>query len=514
MQEKRKSSKRMRKWHKWLGLIFAFFFIMFSLSGILLNHRQAISTLDIPRSILPDDYSYQNWNNGSVKGTFVLGSDSILMYGGSGIWLTDTCITKFEPFISGMQPGMDNRITSSIVATTDGGVFAATTFGLYRLNRHDNNWHDLSPLIDNDERLTDLIVKGDSLVLLSRSHIYVAVSPYRHFEKVSLTQPEGYKREASLFRTLWTLHSGELFGLGGQLFVDMLGVVGIILSVTGIMLTLYLEIIKRRKKKQLSAKSQSDVYRVSLKWHNKPGVWLFFFFMILVLSGTFLRPPFLIAIIRAKVPTIPGTMLHKPNVWHDKLRTLRYDTYEQDWILYTSDGFFTLKDFDSIPVKMANIPPISVMGVTVMDQIDTTKWIAGSFSGIYYWNRQTGESLNAYTMRKDAPRRPGPPSVTNAVSGYSAHFGDKQVVFDYSKGARLLHSNDTFMPMPELLKKGRMSLWHLCLEVHVGRIYAPVLGVVTDLFIFLSGVVFTIILISGWIVYRRRYKKRNQLKNT
>lgn len=62
---------------------------------------------------------------------------------------------------------------------------------------------------------------------------------------------------------------------------------------------------------------------MALKWHNKPGVILFAFLLILAVSGAFLRPPLLIAIIRTKMKTIPGTKLHKPNVWHDKLRTLR-----------------------------------------------------------------------------------------------------------------------------------------------------------------------------------------------
>ncbi len=508
MQETRKSSKRMRKWHKWLGLIFAFFFIMFSISGILLNHRRAISSIDVPRSALPADYRYENWNNGSVKGTLALSADSILMYGGSGVWLTDSVGVQFRQYTTGMKSGIDNQITSGMVITPGKEVFAATTFGLYRLEREKDTWNDLSGLIDNHERLTDLVVKGDSLILLSRSNIFVSVPPYQQFETIVLPPPEGFERKASLFRTLWTLHSGELFGIAGQLFVDMLGVIGIILSVTGILLTLYLGIIKRRKKKQMPVKAQSNVYRTSLKWHNKPGVWLFFFFMILVVSGTFLRPPFLIAIIRAKVPTIPGTMLHKDNTWHDKLRTLRYDGYEQNWILYTSDGFFTLQEFDDVPTKMNQAPPISVMGVTVMQQIDSTQWLAGSFSGLYYWNRHTGESINAFTMQKEAPRRPGPPTLTNAVSGYSSDFGSKLVVFDYAKGARMLHSDSSFVPMPDLMSKGRMSLWHLSLEVHVGRIYAPILGVVTDLFIFLSGVIFSIIFISGWIVYRRRYRKR------
>ena len=43
-----------RKHHKWFGLIFAFFIILFGASGIVLNHRQLFSDYQISRKWLPD----------------------------------------------------------------------------------------------------------------------------------------------------------------------------------------------------------------------------------------------------------------------------------------------------------------------------------------------------------------------------------------------------------------------------------------------------------------------------
>ena len=37
-----------KKHHKWFGLIFAFFIILFGASGIVLNHRQLFSDYQIP----------------------------------------------------------------------------------------------------------------------------------------------------------------------------------------------------------------------------------------------------------------------------------------------------------------------------------------------------------------------------------------------------------------------------------------------------------------------------------
>lgn len=49
-----------KKHHKWFGLIFAFFIILFGASGIVLNHRQFFSDYQISRKWLPDAYRYKS----------------------------------------------------------------------------------------------------------------------------------------------------------------------------------------------------------------------------------------------------------------------------------------------------------------------------------------------------------------------------------------------------------------------------------------------------------------------
>lgn len=505
----------MRKWHKWIGLILSFFFIMFALSGIFLNHRQAISGIDVARSYLPSDYRYNNWNNAALKGSFKLSGDSVLYYGGAGLFVSDSLGTQISYFEKGLKFGADNRIIGGIAKTNKGDVYAVSTFNLYHLDKASNTWSDQSSLLDNDERISDLLAVGDSLIVLTRSHVFISATPHSQFEKLELKAPKGYKKEASLFRTMWTLHSGELFGMPGKLFVDMLGVVSIILCVTGIIFTFSPRIMKWRKKRKLDNKSYSNVWKKSLKIHNKLGAVLLVFLFILILSGTFLRPPLLIAIVRAKVSTLPGTTLNDDNPWFDKLRCLRYDQSDKEWILYSSDGFYHFSDLQSQPRRIQSPPPTSVMGVTVMEQDHLTGlWLVGSFSGLFYWDKVSGKSIDAYTMKPAVMRRGGPPVISNAVSGYSDDFQGRKVVFDYNSGAKSLKPSEDFIPMPEYVKdKGRMSLWHLCLEVHVGRIYSPIIGVFSDLFIFLSGILLLSVIVSGYIVYRKRYKRKKKSKN-
>jgi hypothetical protein len=101
--------KFFRKYHKWFGVIFAYIILSFVFSGIILNHRNALSVIDVNRKLLPKEYRYQNWNNAAVKSTLRISSDSILIYGNIGIWLTDSSYSDFKNFSAGFPKGIDNR---------------------------------------------------------------------------------------------------------------------------------------------------------------------------------------------------------------------------------------------------------------------------------------------------------------------------------------------------------------------------------------------------------------------
>lgn len=76
-----------------------------------------------------------------------------------------------------------------------------------------------------------------------------------------------------------------------------------------------------------------------------------------------------------KTPALPGTSLDSPNLWHDKLRMVRYDDMCGDWLLSTSEGFYSLASPDAVPVKVEETPPVSVMGLNVWQRISRgTGW--------------------------------------------------------------------------------------------------------------------------------------------
>ena len=566
IKTKHRRHRRLRWVHKWGGLFFTLFLIIFALSGIVLNHRVALSEVDVPRSVLPPEYRMEHWNLGAVKGTLRVSSDSILLYGENGLWLTDSSRACFSRFERGMRSGADNRLVANVVRTHSGQLFAVTTFDAYQWNHSTQSWQRLTERFAPSDRMTDAAVKGDTLVLQSRSELFLATAPYTHFERIHLKAPTNAPLGRFTFRTLWMLHSGELFGAWAQYFVDFMGVVLILLCVTGLILAFFPKLLRRQRRRetrqkmlasttdktllasgkyaagaverkggategevqQCEAKSPTllrRLFKSSLSLHNKLGVYLLGFLLLLTVTGMFLRPPLLVAIARLRHQPLVLTHEHNPNPWWDNLRMIRYDRHHHRWLLQTPFGFFTTSNLHSAPTKLDHEPPVGFMGTNVLQQEDADHWIAGSFSGLYRWDARTGESWNLYTgQRYVAPKHQGIPDFTYSVSGYSTDLGARPVVFDYNRGAEyalgaaqkaavgddgqesVCYERADFSVMPEQVQDGRLSLWRVALETHTGRIYTFLPNIVIQLFIFLSGTFLLTVLISGFIIWRKFHR--------
>ncbi len=107
--------KFLKKYHKWLAVVFTLFIILFSISGILLNHRELFSHLDINRNYLPSDYQAKNWNNAAVKSTLKINRDTVFIYGNLGIWKTNSKFDHFQNFSTGLPSGIDNQKIFSMI---------------------------------------------------------------------------------------------------------------------------------------------------------------------------------------------------------------------------------------------------------------------------------------------------------------------------------------------------------------------------------------------------------------
>ena len=581
-----------KKYHRWFGLVLSVFMLVFCVSGIILNHREAFSGCEVSRKWLPASYHIKNFNNGVVKGTVVKKSaahslssencDSVLAYGCAGVFLTDSRLSTWQDFNAGLPESIDERNVRHVVKAKDGSLWCAALRDVYRYDENSHRWKKVE-LPGNEERIMDVALGKNSIqvVALTRSRIFeitpiasnidVSESPSSLassakggvsekspdiFEKKSggfsekvgtflgkyrveakiIPAPKNYEPKTTLFKLVWHLHSGEFFGLPGKLVVDAIALVLIVLSITGILLFILPYGIRRAKKvkseerrvkNSLAAKNRmkrlGKQFAWNMKWHNKIGYVTIVLTLWIAITGMCLRPPLMVPLVLSKLPQAVG---EDGNVWQDKLRAIRWDATQGDWLVSTSEGFLRVdEDFSQAPKMLPadECPKLSPMGVTVWESDGKGGWIVGSFRGIYRWN-PVNHSLNQildYFTGKPSVETSMIPISDNLVCGYSEDFlGGKPLVFDFAKGvedakgqavdlcndeAKTSKNEESMSDL--ICETAPMSLWNVALELHVGRCYSPFLGPLSNLFVFLSGLLITLVLLSGYIISHRRRKK-------
>lgn len=540
-----------KKYHRWLGLVLSVFMLVFCVSGIILNHREAFSGCEVSRKWLPASYHVKNFNNGVVKGTVVKKSaahslssencDSVLVYGCAGVFLTDSRLSTWQDFNAGLPKSIDERNVRHVVKAKDGSLWCAALRDVYRYDENSHRWKKVE-LPGNEERIMDVALAKDSMtvVALTRSRVFTIVPFVQYGEIVKIGKsssetyrveskiipaPKKYEPKTTLFKLVWHLHSGEFFGLPGKLVVDAIALVLIVLSITGILLFILPYGIRRAKKLAAKARMKrlGKQFAWNMKWHNKIGYVTIVLTLWIAITGMCLRPPLMVPLVLSKLPQAVG---EGGNVWQDKLRAIRWNAVQGDWLVSTSEGFLRVdEDFSQAPKMLPDdeCPKLSPMGVTVWESDGKGGWIVGSFRGIYRWN-PVNHSLNQildYFTGKPSEETSMIPISDNLVCGYSEDFlGGKPLVFDFAKGVEDAKGQAVALCNDEP-KKSRneesmsdlicetapMSLWNVALELHVGRCYSPFLGPLSDLFVFLSGLLITLVLLSGYIISHRRRKK-------
>lgn len=505
-----------KKYHKWLGVILAIFFMFFALSGIVMNHRGFFSRFDVKRNWLPKEYRYSNWNNAAIRGIKEIGKDSLLAYGNIGIWLTDSDLSSFSDFNMGFAKGIDNRKISDLHKTQSGDLFAASLFGLFRMSSQTDAWQKVQLPID-EQRIVAIEEMGDSLLIVSRSNILLGLGKenYKEFSILPLSGPDGAENRVSLFRTIWTIHSGEIWGNAGRIIVDIGGVAMILLSFTGLFYFFAPKVLRRIKSRVKLTSKIKRANRWSFKWHLKVGIVVSVLLLVVTTTGMFLRPPLLIPIASKTVRPIKGSRLDSPNYWNDKLRDLIYDSNREVFLLATSDGiYFTPANFSEPPFRVPLQPPVSVMGINLFWPEDDGGFAVGSFSGLYKWNPYdnrlwdylSGEEVKAISGLSS-------PFGSQAIAGGAILPSGQKIIFDYNSGAFSADSQFAIPPMPsEIIEQSGMSLWNLALEVHTWRILGFLISDFYILIVPLAGILGVIIVITGMLMWLVRYRAKKKTK--
>lgn len=504
---KNKTLRFLKKYHKWVSLALTPLIILFAISGIVLNHRETFSPVDVSRKFLPDNYTYKNWNLAAVKGSLNIGNDSLLMYGNIGIWLTDSSFSRFTDFNRGFPKGIDNRKISSMAITGNNHILAGTFFGLYRLNRSTLTWDQVSLPI-KEKRIVKVLRIGEEILVLTRSHLLKSTDGLKTFTEIRVPSAFGHDTKVSLFRTIWMIHSGEIYGIAGKLIMDAIALIFIFITITGLIYFFVPLVLKK-----LSESVKQKVKRInkfSITWHNHFGVWTFVLLVISAATGIFLRPPLLITIAESRIAAIPGTIMSQSNPWFDKLRDLIYDENKGRFILSTNEGFYYSDDgFATSLTSFAVQPPVSVMGINVFEKSGDGKYLIGSFSGLFSWHPEEGTVMDLITGEPvKATLQSGPPFGAVSVAGY-IKTGNNFMIFDYANGMTPL-TGKGLPPMPdEIVSKSPISLWNFSLEIHTGRIFENILGLFYILVVPITGLALLFSLVTGlwlWLKLRRMKK--------
>lgn len=503
-------SKFLRKYHKWAGLILILLIILFSLSGIILNHRSLFSGIDVNRNWLPGNYQLKNWNLAQIRSGEKISGDSILLYGYAGIWLTDSIASKFEDFNTGFQKGVDNRKIFKVLKSGNNELLAGTLNGLYQYNSTENRWKEIH-LPTSEKNVVDLLEIHDSIYILTRSELLLSTN-LREFKKVNIPAPPDYDNKISLFKTFWVIHSGDIYGLAGKLIVDSVALIFIFLSTTGFIQYIRKKTLKKKHTGKENRKKIKKSFKLNLKYHHNTGWISLIIILITTLTGVFLRPPLLIAIADSRVPGIPHTSLDSPNPWFDNLRRIHYIEDQNLTVLVSSEGFYYSDDkFKSSLKKFKNQPPVSIMGVTVLEDAGKDCLVVGSFSGFYKWNFSNGEIYDLMEKKPyHKPVKAGPPVGNYKITGYTDLFSSSPIVFDYDRGTLNPFNRNTLAEMPEsILKSSPISLWNFAQEIHTGRIYQFILGKFYILVVPLTGIGMLFLIIAG-VIIRFKYHTRKK----
>ena len=503
--------KVFKKYHRWLGVILAFFFIFFALSGIVLNHRAIFSGVDVSRTWLPKDYRYSNWNNAAVRGAVNFAADSLLLFGNVGVWRTDINFNDFHDFNEGFPKGIDNRKIADLHITANGDIFAATLFGLYR--NINNKWQKVSLPID-EERMVAIEQRADSLIVMSRSYLLLALKNdgYNQFTEIALLAPKGEEKRVSLFKTIWFIHSGKIWGTTGKLIVDVGGIAMILLSLTGLFYFFAPKVLKRVKARQALRSRIKKANRWSYKWHLHIGIIAAILLLVVTATGMFLRPPLLIPIASKTVKPIKGSVLDNSNFWSDNLRDIIYDKELKLFLLASNDGVYALSHcLREAPVKFALQPPVSVMGINVFWK-DNGSYIVGSFSGLYRWNPFQYHLSDYLTGKNVEPHSTlSSPFGSLAIAGGARLGCNQNLFFDYNSGAFMPTGKNPLPDMPKnITNQSGMSFWNLALEVHTWRIIKFAVGSFYILVVPLAGIFGVALVVTGVFMWVIRYVKKRK----
>ena len=514
-----KALYRKSRWiHKYAGLILVLFLMWMSISGIILNHPQLFAPISVPHALIPPTYKINNWNRSSLIGLVYSkqNPDVLYLYGKKGVWKSEDGGKTFVPWQNGFPRSRYYLKTNHLFLWENERPFllAATDGGLYRAYLKEGRWHKVE-LPFKDEAVKKILFVRDRLLVFSESHVYGAPFPANelHFKTVPLKRAEN-RHSVTLVKLFFDLHDGQVWGLPGQLLVDVVGLILFFMSFSGFYIWFIPWRWRRRTKRNLKAIGYSKIrfIRWLVKYHLKIGIYVAFFFLILGSTAFFMRPPFLAVIANGSVDAswYPGKI--SPNPWQKKIQNALFDPQRDRLIIAASDGLWQGDVRFSRPFEKVDFHvPIFVMGPTVFEY-QNGNYLIGSFNGLFLFDADSNSSRDVLTGQKVTTYsniRPGEWMVT----GYFKLSSGKQFLTTHDRGLWPLDGrqpSDRFAVPKQMNRDFTLSLWNYMFELHNGRIFQDIIGDFYILIPPLGSFLFVLITLTGifdWIYIKLRHLK-------
>lgn len=488
-----------------------------SISGVLLNHPKLIVNASVPQWLVPKHYHPDNWNRRAMKGIVYPGinRDTLIAYGYQGIYHSTDRGRSFSPLMDGDFPtaARKKRTNHLFFDREFQLLLSATNDGLLQFDSDQSTWEKVQ-LPDNNVPVIKLIRVEDRVVAVSKSSLYISpLGSNLHFEK-RIPQRSTEEEYISMIRVFLELHDGSIWGFPGKLVWDAIAIIMLFLCVSAFYVWYYPKKWKWRykKKKRSTPLVEKKNRNFFFSYHNTLGWYASAILVVIVFTGTFLRPPLMLMIADGKIFKKYYPAIHDSNPWKYKIRNALYDSVNRKIVIDCTDGIWSGSLMENTFEKEDMPFRIFAMGATVFDEERPGTWLVGSFGGLERFIQERNEVISV--LESNEPARTNRPART-MVNGYIVAPDGTEYISSHYKGVCDTQGNrvtDAFIMPEEIKKHYRMPLWNFLFELHNGRIFKGVLGKFYILVIPVGGIFGMLILITGIFDYWYLKLSRNGVR--
>ncbi len=484
------------KLHKILSLAFTPLLLIFAVSGIGLNHPNLIQPLSLAVKSLPENYHFANWNRGSIQALVTDKKGGVYSAGKNG--LAYFFQGQYQAIKNPLaEVNWHNFIYSLYLDEINNQLYVGSRDGLFRYATNNKQWHYYQET--QDQRIVSLIEDVDNSQIIAIANHQLFAITADQVNKLDI-QLSGSNQDVPLFRFIFALHSGEIWGLFGVLLMDLLAIALLYFSLSGLYHWLFPKFAKGKLLKRERKIKGGKLFRWLATHHNTLGLIFTPLLIISAATAMVMRPPGLLFIVSSSSP-----VNIYPSHGNDKIpyKITKAAMQSGQLILLTDDGVFSgsLTNNDLFEPIYFSVP-VHGMGATVFQQQANGNLLVGSFSGLYSWQGSTNEFHSVDIKDNSKGLMP--------VAAYETPEG--LVVFDYFRG-KLFDEQQIFSDMPESYNDtADIALWNFLFELHNLRIFQHYIGPFYLLLLLVTSLALLIITITGTKRYlaKKSLAKRRQ----